>query len=130
MMAEMVARAIWKGTGSFELASIPIQVFSATQKEDFTSFDHLCEIRHKIENKKWCHIGEREVPFKNKKGYGITKNNYIVLEKEEIQNKKLKTTNRIEIKEFTDFEEFDPYFLKRGTLSDPIMGRRRKPLAP
>jgi DNA end-binding protein Ku len=94
-MAEMVARAKWKKTVSFELANIPIQVFSAMQKDDLTSFDHLCENGHKMKNKKWCHIEEIEVPWsKIKKGYEITKNNHIVLEKEEVENIKPKTTNR------------------------------------
>jgi non-homologous end joining protein Ku len=37
-MAAMAARAIWKGGISFGLVNIPIQVFSATQREDYTSF--------------------------------------------------------------------------------------------
>ena len=34
MAQVMAARAIWKGSVSFGLVNIPIQVFSATQKED------------------------------------------------------------------------------------------------
>ena len=40
-MAAMAARAIWKGSISFGLVNIPIQAYSATQKEDFTSFNDL-----------------------------------------------------------------------------------------
>jgi DNA end-binding protein Ku len=47
----MAARAIWKGSISFGLVNIPIQVSSATQKEDFTSFNQLCENGHKIKYK-------------------------------------------------------------------------------
>jgi hypothetical protein len=43
-MAAMAARAIWKGSISFGLVNIPIQVFSATQKEDYTSFNQLCDM--------------------------------------------------------------------------------------
>jgi non-homologous end joining protein Ku len=42
-MAAMAARAIWKGSISFGLMNIPIQVFSATQKEEYTSFNQLCD---------------------------------------------------------------------------------------
>ena len=71
---------------------------SAEQKEEYTSFNQLCEKGHKIKYKKWCPVEEREVPWSEiKKGYEITKNNYVVLEKEEIENIKLKTTNTIEI---------------------------------
>ena len=44
----MAARAIWKGSISFGLVNIPIEVFSATQKEEFTSFNQLCDKGHKI----------------------------------------------------------------------------------
>ncbi|HZA61780.1 MAG TPA: hypothetical protein VE573_02815, partial [Nitrososphaeraceae archaeon] len=47
----MAARAIWKGSISFGLVNIPIQVYSATQKEDFTSFNQLCDKGHKIKYK-------------------------------------------------------------------------------
>jgi non-homologous end joining protein Ku len=75
-MAAMAARAIWKGSISFGLVNIPIQVFSATQKEDYTSFSQLCDKRHKIKYKKWCPVEEREVPWseiKRKRALGWIK---------------------------------------------------------
>src|SRR5215217_4681906 len=113
-MAEaMTARAIWKGSISFGLVNIPIQVFSATQSEDYASFNQLCEKGHKIKYKKWCPVEEREVPWSEiKKGYEITKNSYIVIEKEDIDKIKLKTTNTIEVKEFIDSRESNSKFIK------------------
>ena len=73
-MAASSARAIWKGNISFGLVNIPIQVFSATQKEEYTSFNQLCDKGHKIKYKKWCPVEEREVQWSEiKKGYEITK---------------------------------------------------------
>jgi DNA end-binding protein Ku len=51
-IVEMAARSIWKGAISFGLVNIPIEVFSAVQKEDYTSFNQLCENGHKIKNRK------------------------------------------------------------------------------
>ena len=62
-MAAMAARAIWKVSISFGLVNIPIQVFSATQKEDYTSFSQVCDKGHKIKCKKWCPVEEREVSW-------------------------------------------------------------------
>src|SRR5215216_2737144 len=122
----MAARAIWKGSISFGLVNIPIQVFSAVQKEDFTSFNQLCEKGHKIKYKKWCPVEEREVTWSEiKKGYEITKNSYVVLEKEEIENIKLKTTNIIEVKEFIDSEEFDPIFIEKNYYVGPEPGKKK-----
>jgi DNA end-binding protein Ku len=69
----MAARSIWKGAISFGLVNIPIQVFSAEQKEEYSSFSQLCQKGHKIKYKKWCPVEEREVPRSEiKKGYEIT----------------------------------------------------------
>ncbi|HEU4445078.1 MAG TPA: Ku protein [Nitrososphaeraceae archaeon] len=116
----MAARDIWKGSISFGLVNIPIQVFSATQKEDYTSFSQLCDKGHKIKYKKWCPVEEREAPWSEiKKGYEITKNNYVVLEKQEIENIMLKTTNTIEVKEFIRSDEFDPIFIEKNYYVGP-----------
>jgi DNA end-binding protein Ku len=125
-MAAMAARAIWKGSISFGLVNIPIQVFSATQKEDYTSFSQLCDKGHKIKYKKWCPVEEREVPWSEiKKGYELIKNNYVVLEKEEIVNIKLKTTNTVEVKEFIKSEEFDPIFIEKNYYVGPDPGKKK-----
>jgi DNA end-binding protein Ku len=125
-MAAMAARAIWKGSISFGLVNIPIQVFSATQKEDYTSFSQLCDKGHKIKYKKWCPVEDREIPWSEiKKGYEITKNNYVVLEKEEIENIKLKTTNTVEVKEFIKSEEFDPIFIEKNYYVGPDPGKKK-----
>ena len=122
----MGARAIWKGGISFGLVNMPIQVFPATQREDFTSFNQSCEKGHKIQYKKWCPVEERGVPWSEiRKGYEITKNNYVVLEKEEIENIKLKTTNTIEVKEFIDSEEFDPIFIEKNYYVGPDPGKKK-----
>jgi DNA end-binding protein Ku len=124
---EMAARSIWKGAISFGLVNIPIEVFSAVQKEDYTSFNQLCENGHKIKNRKWCPVEEREVQWSEiKKGYEITKNNYVVIEKEDIEKIKLKTTNIIEVKEFIELEEFDPLFIEKSYYVGPDTGKKKK----
>jgi DNA end-binding protein Ku len=125
-MAAMAARAIWKGSISFGLVNIPIQVFSATQKEEYTSFNQLCDKGHKIKYKKWCPVEEREVPWSEiKKGYEITKNNYVVIEKQDLDRIKLKTNNTIEIKEFIKSEEFDPIFIEKNYYVGPDPGKKK-----
>jgi DNA end-binding protein Ku len=123
----MAARTIWKGSISFGLVNIPIQVFVATQKDEFSSFNQLDGKGHKIKYKKWCPIEEREVPWSEiKKGYEITKNNYVVLEKEDLENIKLKTTHTIEISEFIDSEDLDPLFIEKNYYIGPDAGITKK----
>jgi len=123
----MTARTIWKGSISFGLVNIPVQVFAATQKEEFSSFNQLDEKGHKIKYKKWCPIEEREVPWAEiKKGYEITKNNYVILEKEDLENIKLKTTHTIEINEFIDSKDFDPLFIEKNYYIGPNSGATKE----
>ena len=125
-MAAMAARAIWKGSISFGLVNIPIQVFSATQKDEYTSFNQLCDKGHKIKYKKWCPVEEREVPWSEiKKGYEITKNDYVLIEKQDLDRIKLKTNNTIEIKEFIKSEEFDPIFIEKNYYVGPDPGKKK-----
>ena len=120
------ARSIWKGSISFGLVNIPIQVFSATQKEEYTSFNQLCDKGHKIKYKKWCPVEEREVQWSEiKKGYEITKDTYVVLEKGDLEGIKLKTNNTIEIKEFIESEEFDPIFIEKNYYVGPELGKKK-----
>jgi DNA end-binding protein Ku len=128
-MAAMAAsaRAIWKGSISFGLVNIPIQIFSATQKEEYTSFNQLCDKGHKIKYKKWCPVEEREVQWSEiKKGYEISKDTYVVLEKEDLEKVKLKTTNTIEVKEFIESEQFDPIFIEKNYYVGPDSGKKKK----
>ena len=130
MAAASSARAIWKGSISFGLVNIPIQVYSATQKEEYTSFNQLCDKGHKIKYKKWCPVEEREVQWSEiKKGYEISKDTYVVLEKEDLEGVKLKTTNTIEVKEFIESKEFDPIYIEKNYYVGSDHGKKKKKTA-
>jgi DNA end-binding protein Ku len=125
-MVAVAARAIWKGSISFGLVNIPIQVFSASQEENYTSLNQLCDKGHKIKYKKWCPVEEREVQWSQiTKGYEITKNNYVVIEKEDLEKIKLKTTNTVEVKEFVDSDDFDPIFIEKNYYIGPDAGKKK-----
>jgi DNA end-binding protein Ku len=122
----MAARAIWKGSISFGLVNIPIEVFSATQKDEYTSFNQLCDKGHRIKYKKWCPVEEREIQWSEiKKGYETSKDTYVVLEKDDLERVKLKTTNTIEVKEFIESEEFDPIFIEKNYYVGPELGKKK-----
>src|ERR1041385_8487375 len=119
------ARSIWEGSISFGLVNIPVQVFSATQKEEFTSFNQLDDKGHRIKYKKWCPIEEREVPYSElKKGYQISKDNYAVIEKEDLDKIKLKKTKSIDVKEFIDSKDFDPLLIEKSYYVAPEKNKK------
>ena len=110
---------MWKGSISFGLVNIPIGVYLATEGKEF-SFNQLCDKAHKIRYKKWCPVEEREVSYSEiKKGYEVAKNEYIVIDKEDLDRIKLKTTNTIDVKEFVDEKELDPILVEKSYYIAP-----------
>jgi len=115
----MAPRSIWRGSISFGLVNIPIKLYSATEDKVF-SFNQLCKNGHRIQYKRWCPTEEREVSYEEiKKGYEISKNNYVVIEKDELQNIKIKSSKTIDIKEFVGMEELDPIFIEKSYYVGP-----------
>lgn len=107
----MPARSLWQGNISFGLVNIPIKLYTATNSREYV-FNQLCQNGHRIRYKKWCPEEEREVPYSEiQKGYEVKKDNYLVLEKEELNKVKMKTTHSIDIKEFIDYKELDPILI-------------------
>jgi len=98
-----------RGSISFGLVNIPVGVYLATEDTEF-SFNQLCD-------KKWCPVEEREVSYSEiKKGYEVSKDSYIVIDKSDLDRIKLKTTSTINVKEFVDEKEFDPILIEKPTI--------------
>ena len=116
-------RSIWKGSISFGLVNIPIKLYTITDYKDEYSFNQLDKEGHKIQYKKWCPIEQREIPYSEiKKGYEISKDKYILIEKEDFEKIKAKTTKTIDIKEFIDSREFDPLLIEKNYYVAPDNG--------
>jgi DNA end-binding protein Ku len=119
----MGSKSIWKGSISFGLVNIPIKLYSTTDYNDGYSFNQLDQEGHKIQYKKWCPVEQREVPYSEiKKGYEISKDKYVFIEKEDLEKIKVKTTKTIDIKEFIDTKEFDPILIEKSYYVAPDNG--------
>ena len=104
---------MWRGGISFGLVNIPIGVYVATEGREF-SFNQMCNKGHRIRYKKWCPVEEREASYSEiKKGYELSKDNYLVLDKQDLDRIKLKSTSTIDVKEFVDEKELDPILIER-----------------
>jgi DNA end-binding protein Ku len=74
----------------------------------------------KLGIKKWCPVEEREVSYSEiKKGYEISNNNYVVIEKQDLDGIKLKTTSSIDIKEIVDEKEVNPILIEKNDYVAP-----------
>jgi DNA end-binding protein Ku len=117
-------RSVWNGSISFGLVNIPIKLFTVSDSSNEYSFNQLDEKGHKIQYKRWCAIEEKEIPYEEiKKGYKIAKDEYIILEKEDLDKIKAETTKSIDIKEFIDIKDFDTIFIEKSYYVSPFVDK-------
>jgi DNA end-binding protein Ku len=116
--AKLPARPIWQGNLRLSLVSCPVALFNATSRASDISFHLLNPETH---NRIRMVPTDPETGPVNRadlvKGYEISKNHYVILEKDELDAVKLETTRTIEIERFVDENEIDrlfwndPYYL-------------------
>src|ERR1700756_2634403 len=115
----MASKSMWRGSISFGLVNIPAKVYLAVEDKEF-SFNQLCPNGHRIQYKRWCPVDEMEVSYNEiKKGYEVSKDNYIAIDKKDLENIKLKTTKTIDVKEFIDAIDLDPILIERSYYVAP-----------
>lgn len=122
-------RSIWKGSISFGLVNIPINMYVASQAKEISFVmlhkKDLSEIRYA----RICKTEEKEVPWKDiVKGYELEKGDFVVFDEKDFEKANLKKTKTIEIVGFVDEDEIDsifyvkPYFLEPGKNADKAYG--------
>jgi DNA end-binding protein Ku len=118
--------AMFKGTISFGLVSIPIKMFAATEDKDirFRSIHKKCHTP--IKYKKVCPLCDEEVgPDDIVKGFEYEPGKFVIVSDEDIESAKAEVQARsIEIVDFVALSEIDPiYFDKTYYLApQPEMG--------
>jgi DNA end-binding protein Ku len=116
-------RAIFTGAISFGLVHIPIRIYTATEPKEI-EFHNLCPDCHTpLEYKRWCPKCQKEVSWQDvKKGFKISKERWVVLEKEEIEKIKLPSTKTIDIQGFVDVSQIDPIYFQKTYYVVPEEG--------
>ncbi len=108
-----MARALWSGSISFGLVNIPVKMYPATQDKG-VHFHQIhaktkCRVRHKL----FC-PGRGDIPPDEiTKGYEIAPDQYIIVEKEELDALEPEKSRAIEIAEFVDLASIDPLYYDR-----------------
>jgi DNA end-binding protein Ku len=110
----MPAKSIWNGTISFGLAAVPIKLYSATESKTV----HFNEVHvsdgARIEHKRICSKEGKEVPYKEVvKGYEVSEDEYVVLDKDEVAAAAGGRGKVIELEEFVPEGEIDPIFFEK-----------------
>ncbi len=108
-------QAIWKGTISFGLVSIPIKVYSATEERNI-SFRQVHEADGgRIRYKRVCEVDGAEVPYSDiGKGYELPDGRMVILTDEDFADLPLPTAKSIDVLEFVPIEQVDPLFFAKA----------------
>ena len=109
----MAPRSNWKGFLKLSLVSCPVQLYPATTSKELVAFNLLNrETGNRLRRRLVDPETDEEVDAADQvKGYKVGKNEYIVVEEEEIDAVAIESTHTIDIESFVPREEIDPIYL-------------------
>jgi DNA end-binding protein Ku len=106
-----MAATVWKGFLTFGLISIPVRLFTAARPER-VSFNQLSKKTHARVKQQLIDPTTGEVVERSDivKGYAVGKDQYVLVEDEEIKQVQPASGDTMEILEFVKLQEVDPLY--------------------
>jgi DNA end-binding protein Ku len=119
-------RAIWSGTISFGLVSVPVRMFSATESKElrfhFLDKKDLAPIGYEKVRKD---TGETVDSDDVVRGFEIEKGRYVPLEDEDLDRLDVELTHTIDICDFVSLDEIDPIYFRKAYYLLPQDGAEK-----
>ncbi|HEX4063295.1 MAG TPA: Ku protein [Streptosporangiaceae bacterium] len=113
-------RAIWRGTISFGLVSIPVKLYTATEAHDVSFRQVHASDGGRIRYKRVCEIDGEEVPYGDiAKGYELPDGEMVVLSDEDFSNLPLASSKEIDVMEFVPADQIDPLLYSKAYYAEP-----------
>jgi DNA end-binding protein Ku len=107
-------RAIWKGSISFGLVSIPVALQNATRTEELKFRLLRSKDMSPVNYKRVAAVDGKEVPWDQiVKGYEYEKGKFVVLKDEDFRRVDLEATDTIDIVDFVDLAQINPMYFHR-----------------
>ncbi|XHH08702.1 MAG: Ku protein [Candidatus Bathyarchaeia archaeon] len=112
--APVPRRSIWSGSITIGLVNVPVKLFSMIYDRG-VSFHFLHKTDgHPLKYVKMCTKDDKIVPWNEvAKGYEVSKNEYILFDKKELDAVKPESDRRIRISKFVDYFSVDPIYFDR-----------------
>jgi DNA end-binding protein Ku len=116
-------RAIWKGSISFGLVSIPVALQNASRTEDLKFRLLRGTDLSPVNYKRVAEVDGKEVPWEQiVKGYEYEKGKFVVLKDEDFKRVDLEATDTIDIVDFVDLAQINPIYFHRPYYLEPQKG--------
>ncbi len=104
-------RAIWSGSVSFGLVSVPVKLYSALDRKTVRFHQLSGKTGVRVAQKRVDPQSGEEVPYADiVKGFEIAPDRYVVIEPGELEALEPKKTKTIEIEDFVELSQIDPVF--------------------
>lgn len=125
-----MARAIWTGSISFGLVSIPVGLYSAVSEKSIRFHQLEKGTSDRIRYKRVNENTGKEVEYQDiVKGYDAGGGNYVVLTPKELESVEPQGTRTIEIEDFVDQADIDPIFYNQTYYVAPKSDAAARPYA-
>lgn len=116
-------RAIWKGSLSFGLVSIPVALQNASRTEELKFRLLRNSDLSPVNYKRVAEVDGKEVPWEQiVKGYEYEKGKFVVLKDEDFKRVDLEATDTIDIVDFVDLTQINPIYFHRPYYLEPQKG--------
>jgi DNA end-binding protein Ku len=115
-----MARAIWSGSISFGMVSIPVKLYGATESKDISFHLVHATCGTRLKQVRWCPTDEVEVPWSETvRGYEYAKDEYVTLTDEDFEKLPLPSRHIIDLTAFVKATEIDPVYYERSYFLTP-----------
>jgi DNA end-binding protein Ku len=116
-----MSHAIWTGSISFGLVTIPVKLLPAIRADEDVHFHYLHEKDDgRITNVRRCQVCGKDIPWKEiVRGFEYQKGEYVIVEDEELAAMRPEATRSVEIQAFVDRSEIDPMLFDAPYYLEP-----------
>jgi len=121
-----MAASVWSGYLTFGLISMPVRLFSGARSSGI-SFNQLHRTdHHRVKQQLICPLDNQVLERSDiVKGYEYRKDEYVIIEPEEIKKIEPKTAKTMEILEFVKTSDVDPVYFESSYYMVPEEAGRR-----
>lgn len=120
MQQKASSRPVWSGAIAFGLVTIPVKLYTAVREQNVHFRSLHDQDKVPLKQKMYCPADGKEVHREHiVKGYEIAKDQFVIVNQEEIEAASPKRTKAIDILDFVGLEEIDPLYFDRPYYVGP-----------
>ncbi len=121
-----MAAAVWKGSISFGLVSVPIKLFAAARYSHISFHEVHRECGHRVKQQLYCPYDKRVVSRDEiVMGYEVDEDKMIIVDRQELKKLQPASSSSMEILQFVKLDDVDPIYFETSYFSVPEEEGRR-----